>query len=252
MDTTEFTALASWLKTQELAGNIVVKTMAQVVGGTDAPAVAPATTSPANEWSGVAGWTTTGLSTVTGTTPTPAVNSTFTDAANGGSLTTTNPWYNEPGGPPCYELDQSAVTALGAGLNGSQYIKTVAVTGEPNTDTSGGQIITTGQAGIITLQDLGECSPILAAGTAYTLTANYQSTAPVFFDVFYRSDAGNWSYWTDDSGATEPFAATTGTAWGKATWTLPAALPAGYDGISYGLDTQAAGTLTVDDYSLTG
>jgi len=247
MDTTQFKALAGWLQTQEVAGNIVVRTMAQVVGGTDAPAVAPATTSPTNEWSSVAGWTTTGFSTVTGTTLTPAVNSTFTDAANGGL------WYNEPGGPPCYELDQSAVTALGAGTNASQYIKTVAVTGEPNGDTSGGQIITKGQAGIITLQDLGECSPILAAGTDYTVTANYQSTVPVFFDVFIRSDAGNWSYWTDDDVATTgAFPATTGAVWGKATWTLPATLPAGYDGISFGLDTQAAGTLTVDDYSLTG
>jgi len=105
-------------------------------------------------------------------------------------------------------------------------------------------------AGIITLQDLGECSPILAAGTAYTLTADYQSTAaPAFFDVYIRSDTGNWIYWRDD-GAT-PFAATTGTAWGTARWTLPA-LPAGYDGISYGLAIQSSGSLTVDDYSLTG
>jgi hypothetical protein len=34
-------------------------------------------------------------------------------------------------------------------------------------------------------------------------------------------------------------------------WTPPA-LPAGYDGISYGLAIQSSGTLSVDDYSLTG
>jgi hypothetical protein len=72
----------------------------------------------------------------------------------------------------------------------------------------------------------------------------------VFFDVFYRTDSGNWTYWQDDSAS--PFAATTGTAWGTASWTLPTTLPAGYNGISYGLATGSNGTLTVDDYSLTG
>ena len=63
MDTAQFTSLMTWVQQQEQAGNIVVRTMGQVVGGTDNPAVAPATTSPTNEWSGVGGWTSTGLST---------------------------------------------------------------------------------------------------------------------------------------------------------------------------------------------
>jgi peptidoglycan/xylan/chitin deacetylase (PgdA/CDA1 family) len=249
MTTADFSSLASWLQQEELAGRIVVKTTAQVIDGPNSPAVAPATTSPTNEWSGVSGWTTTGLTT-------SVVNSNFSDAVNPST------WYNSPGGPPCYELQNSGatVTPVLTGTNGTGYINRVpAPAGEPNGDTEAGQITVTaasGQddAGIITQQDLGECSPILASGTTYTLTAHYQSTAPVFFDVFIRSDTGQWTYWTDDSTANNgapPFPATTGTAWGTATWTLPA-LPAGYDGISYGLSVEAPTTLTVDDYSLTG
>ncbi|HEY4830680.1 MAG TPA: hypothetical protein VIH85_28185, partial [Solirubrobacteraceae bacterium] len=65
---------------------------------------------------------------------------------------------------------------------------------------------------------------------------------------------GSWTYWTDDSGSTFP--ATAAGAWGTATWTLPQALPAGYDGVSFGLSvgvpTALPATLTVDDYSITG
>jgi Polysaccharide deacetylase len=256
MDTTEFQNLMGWLVAQEDAGNIVVKTMGQVVGGPNRPAVAPATTSPTNEWTDVPGWTQTGLATMPGTTATHAVNSSFSDALNPVNS------YAGPGGAPCYELEDSGTNTVTSATNtyGTNsrgwYVPVVTgVTGPAGTTGDAGQIQVTAassgsNAGIVTLQDLGECSPILAAGTAYTLTANYQSTAaPVFYDVYIRSDTGNWIYWTDDS--VTPFAATTGTAWGTATWTLPA-LPAGYDGISYGLAMQSSGTLTVDDYSLTG
>lgn len=256
MDTTEFQSLMDWIVAQERAGNIVVKTMGEVVGGPNTPAVAPATTFPTNEWTDVAGWTPTGLATMPGTTPTPAVNASFSDPVNPVNS------YAGPGGAPCYELEQSGTNTVTSATNtyGTNsrgwYVPVVTgVTGPGGATGNAGQIQVTAassgsSAGIVTLQDLGECSPILAAGTAYTLTANYQSTsAPVFFDVYIRSDTGNWIYWTDD-GAT-PFAATTGTAWGTATWTLPP-LPAGYDGISYGLAIRSTGALTVDDYSLTG
>jgi Polysaccharide deacetylase len=249
MATTQFTSLMTWVQQQEQAGNIVIRTMGQVVGGTDNPAAAPAITSPTNEWSGVAGWTSTGLSTGAGS----AVNSNFADLAN------PNTWYSSPGGPPCYQLQQSgssAVTPVTTGSNGTGYISRVTPTSTPpNSATEAGEITVTkassgSDAGIVTLQDLGECSPILSSDTTYALSADYQSTVPVFFDVFIRSDTGSWTYWTDDSGT--PFAATTGTTWGTATWTLPQALPAGYDGISFGLSVQAPTTLTVDGYSMTG
>lgn len=248
MDTAQFTSLMTWVQQQEQSGNIVVRTMGQVVGGTDNPAVAPATTSPTNEWSGVGGWTSGGLSTGS------VVNSTFADATN------PNTWYSGPGGPPCYQLQQSGsstVTAVTTGTNGTGYISRVTPTSTPpNSATEAGQIAVTkassgSDAGIVTLQDLGECSPILSPGTTYTLSADYQSTgAPVFFDVFIRSDTGSWTYWTDDSAT--PFAATTGTTWDTASWTLPQALPAGYDGISFGLSVGAPTTLAVDGYSMTG
>ena len=234
MDTTEFTSLMTYLVQEEQAGNIVVKTIGQVVGGTNQPAVAPTTTSPANEWAA--------LPTVTGTaaTITPAVNATFTAAANGSA------WYNEPDGPPCYELDQAAVNPLFTGINGTQYIKSVPVTGEPLGDANGGQIISTGVAGIITSQDLGECSPVLAPGT-YTLAANFEATAgvPVFFEAFKRTATGSWLWLADG-----PSTVATG-AW-QTMPTLSVPLPAGANGISYGLVIGGAGTLTVDDYSMTG
>jgi len=243
MATTQFTSLMTWIQQQEQAGNIVVRTMGQVVGGTASPAVAPATTSPTNEWSGVSGWTSTGLSST-------VVNPSFTDAVNPST------WYSGPDGPPCYELQSSGgkATAVVTGTNGTGYISQVPVTGLTGA-TEGGQLKVTSatsgsDAGIITEQDLGECSPVLASGTTYTVSADYQSTVPVFFDVFIRSDSGNWSYWTDDSGTGFPATATG--AWGTATWTLPQALPAGYDGISFGLSVGAPTTLTVADYSLTG
>jgi len=249
MDTTQFTTLMNWLQLQEEAGSIVVKTMAQVVGGADSPAVAPATTSSTNEWTGISGWTSTGLSTA-------VVDADFSDAANPST------WYNGPGGPPCYELEDSGsntLTPVNTGTNGTGYISRVAVTGPGGVAGEAGQIRLTAaasgsDAGIITEQDLGECSSTLASGSTYTLTADYQSiSAPVFFDVFIRSDSGNWTYWTDDSAA--PFPVTTGAAWGTATWTLPA-LPAGYDGMSFGLSVGVPAalpaTLTVDDYAVTG
>ena len=249
MATAQFTSLMTWVQQQEQAGNIVVRTMGQVVGGTDNPAVAPATTSPTNEWSGVGGWTS-----ARALHGCPVVNSTFADATN------PNTWYSGPGGPPCYQLQQSGsstVTAVTTGTNGTGYISRVTPTSTPpNSATEAGQIAVTkassgSDAGIVTLQDLGECSPILSPGTTYTLSADYQSTgAPVFFDVFIRSDTGSWTYWTDDSAT--PFAATTGTTWDTASWTLPQALPAGYDGISFGLSVGAPTTLAVDGYSMTG
>jgi Polysaccharide deacetylase len=253
MSTADFTSLANWLVQQEQAGNIVVKTMGQVVGGTDSPAVAPATTSPTNEWTNIPAWTSTGLATVTGTTATPAVNSTFSDALNPLN------WYQSPGGAPCYELDQSGTNTVASQTNpqGSNstgsYIPVVSTTTPAGTAGNAGQIVVSGEsnggaAAIITQQDLGECSPVVASNTAYTVTGNYQSTStPVFFEVYIRSDSGNWIWWTQSPN----FTATTGTTWGTATYTLPP-LPAGYNGISYGLAVEGDGTLTVDNYAMSG
>lgn len=253
MDTTEFQTLMGWIQQQEQEGYIVVKTMAQVVGGPSNPAVQPGTISPANEWTNVPGWTSTGFPRV-GMTPSPGVNSAFNDPLN------PNTWYDSPGGAPCYELSHFGTntvpsqTTTGSNSTGPYVPVVASPTAEPDGDTEAGQIqvtsYTNGDAGIVTEQDVGECSPILTSGTTYTLTAHYQSVASVFFDVFIRSDTGNWVYWQDDSAT--PFHATAADVWGTATWTLPEALPAGYNGISFGLAIQAAGTLTVDDYSLTG
>ena len=238
MDAAEFTALASWLHAQEVAGNIVVKTMAQVVGGPNNPAVAPATTSPGNEWSSIAGWGT-GFTTV-GTTATPAANATFTEAAN----PTTN--VDEPGGAPCYQLGQYGTNTVTSGTN--TVTNGVGTEGDAVAPTGTLTIssYTGGDAGILVKQDAGECAPILAPGT-YTISDSFTATANahVFLDVFLRSDTGNWSYYTESAPVTATGASQTMPS-------LSVTLPAGYDGISYGVSMGSAGTLSVSNYSLTG
>jgi hypothetical protein len=93
-----------------------------------------------------------------------------------------------------------------------------------------------------------------AAGALFTGCAE-STSAPVFFEVYIRSNSGNWVWWRDGISDAKSFPPTSGSAWGTATWTLPA-LPAGYNGISYGLTvgvpSTLPATLTVDGYSITG
>ena len=71
----------------------------------------------------------------------------------------------------------------------------------------------------------------------------YKSTGTTQFALYYRTANGAWFYWTSS-----PWFATA-SAWTQATFTTPP-VPAGANGMSFGLALIANGTLTTDDYSL--
>ncbi len=100
-----------------------------------------------------------------------------------------------------------------------------------------------GDAKLLPALDLGGCSPPAAAGRTYNLGAWYKSTAPTQFAVYYRTGVGSWKYWTSS-----PWFAASAT-YQKASWTTPP-LPAGANGLSFGLNLFSNGTLTTDDYEM--
>lgn len=100
-----------------------------------------------------------------------------------------------------------------------------------------------GDAKLLPALDLGGCSPTATAGHTYNLGAWYKSTANTQFTLYYRIGLGSWKYWTSS-----PWYAPAST-YQKATWTTPP-LPAGANGISFGLSLFSNGTLTTDDYEM--
>jgi peptidoglycan/xylan/chitin deacetylase (PgdA/CDA1 family) len=198
-----FNALLNWLQTQ----NVSVETVAQVIGGSVQPAVSVPQVPPA-----------------------PA----GTNGVTNPSLETDDP--NNPGTPYCW------TTSLGAGDSASFAETSTAHSG------SVGETITmssysSGNAALITTQDLGQCAPSAVAGDSYSVSAWYQSTTPTRFVFWYRDANGGWHSWTKSP----QFAAAS--SWTQATWATPA-VPAGATALSFGLDIEALGTLTTDGYSL--
>jgi peptidoglycan/xylan/chitin deacetylase (PgdA/CDA1 family) len=114
------------------------------------------------------------------------------------------------------------------------YSQTVSVTGYSD-----------GDAELLPTFDLGSCTPVVQPGNAYTLSIWYKSTAITQFSMYTRTSGGFWSYWTSG-----PWLAPA-SAWTQATFTTPA-VPAGAVGISFGLALIANGSLTTDDYAISG
>lgn len=100
-----------------------------------------------------------------------------------------------------------------------------------------------GDAKVLPQFDLGQCAPTVTVGKTYTLRQWYRSSGPTQFAVYLRSTSGSWSYWTSSPW----FAAATD--WTQADWTT-AAIPAGYNGISFALNIFGNGTLRTDDLQL--
>ena len=147
----------------------------------------------------------------------------------------TDDQYN-PGTPSCWS------TIASAGDTASFAEASTAHTG------SVGETVTmssyaSGNAALIIKQDLGQCSPSVIAGDPYLVSGWYQSTVPTRFVFWYRDANGGWHSWTKSP----QFAAAS--SWAQATWTTPA-VPAGATALSFGMDIEAVGTLTTDDYSL--
>jgi polysaccharide deacetylase len=102
---------------------------------------------------------------------------------------------------------------------------------------------TSGDAKLTQPFDSGNCSPTVVPGFKYTISLYYQSTVPVFITVYLRTTSGTWVYWTQSAN----FPAASG--WTQATWTS-ADIPAGYNGLSFGMTIPSVGTVSTSDYSL--
>jgi peptidoglycan/xylan/chitin deacetylase (PgdA/CDA1 family) len=100
-----------------------------------------------------------------------------------------------------------------------------------------------GTAQLLPALDLGECSPSVTAGDAYTVGAWYTSSQPVVFNVYYRTAIGTWRFWT----TSPPMDAES--AWTRARWTTDA-VPAGATAVSFGLSLRTNGTMSTSGYSL--
>ena len=103
---------------------------------------------------------------------------------------------------------------------------------------------TNGDAKLMPTLDLGTCTPSVTPGQSYQLSTWYKSTTNTQYDVYLRTTAGAWVYYTSSPW----FGAQS--AWTDATWVTPP-IPAGYDGIDFGLNLFGVGALTTDDYALT-
>jgi peptidoglycan/xylan/chitin deacetylase (PgdA/CDA1 family) len=103
---------------------------------------------------------------------------------------------------------------------------------------------TSGDRKLLQTQDSGLCAPAVSPGRVYTASTWFKSNVHPYFVAFTRNSSGTWSFWTSSPG----FAGSS-TEWTQATWKLPP-IPAGTTNISYGLDLNTVGFVTVDDFSL--
>ena len=100
---------------------------------------------------------------------------------------------------------------------------------------------TDGDAKMMPLMDLGECSSQVESGRNYEVSAWYKSNVDVSFRLFKRNAIGQWTYWTH-SPRIPP-----ASGWTRATWISPTP-PADALAVSFGLAIDSVGTLITDDY----
>jgi len=138
--------------------------------------------------------------------------------------------------PDCYRFD-------GDGSNSASWTRTPdAHTGAwaERVDVTNYQ---DGDNKLVVNSDLGYCTPTVAPGHQYIVTAWYKSTTPVSFAAFNRDSLGAFAF--RDSSDRFPPAST----WTQATWTTPV-IPDGTNGLTFGLALSSNGSLTVDDLGL--
>src|ERR1039457_2900783 len=207
---TLFNNFLTWLQGQELLKGVQVKTIAQVIGGTQQPAVVAPTVPAA----------------AAGTNA--LVNPALTTAD---SVTPTNPqcWW-----PDTYGLNANVPTftwsPTGGAAGGGQETITMPAGG-------------TGAAMLINTLDLGQCAPTAVTGDSYQVSDNYKSTVPVYFTVYQRAANGTWSWLTQSP--TFPASAT----WAPATWLSPP-VASTVTAVSIGMTLASPGTLSTSNYSL--
>lgn len=153
-----FDAFIVWLAHLQATGVVNVRTVHEVIGGTERPLV-PAAPAPL---------------------PAAGVNM------------LKNPGLEEStkDGPACWQIDSygvnsSALTTTSPGHSGAAAATlTVSDFGS-------------GDVKIMPSMDLGQCSPTTTAGHAYSLKGWYKSTASARMTVFYRTGLGFWHFWCD-------------------------------------------------------
>ena len=151
-------------------------------------------------------------------------------------LTSTDP---NTGFPACYQpggwgtntVAWSSGTNVPPGSPAGSHSEDVTVTN-----------YSSGDAKLLPTLDQGACAPTVVPGNSYQVSVQYESTAVSQFALYYRTTNGSWAYWTSS-----PWVAASPT-WATATFTTPA-VPAGANGVSFGLALIANGSLTTDDYS---
>ncbi|MCC3264826.1 polysaccharide deacetylase family protein [Arthrobacter gengyunqii] len=196
----------NWLRDQKAAGAIQVKTVREVIGGVTKPVVPGPVAPPPN------------------TTDNLVQNPSLETA--GATAGTAKCW--SPGG---YGTNTPVFKQV-AGRTG-KVAQQLTMSGYKD-----------GDAKLLPTLDMGECAPTGQAGQKYSLKAWYKSTAYTQFDLYYRTGAGSWNYWTSS-----PYL-NASSSWTQGSWTSPP-LPAGATAVSFGLNLFSNGVLTTDDYSLT-
>ena len=200
-----FTEFVTWLAAQQSAGTVTVKTVGEVIGGDVKPAVPGPDLPP----------------------PPPA-----------GTNMIQNPGMETLAGgtPECW-------SGTGFGVNTVDY----SVVSPGHSGNNAGHAVmvayTDGDGKFLQSMDTGTCSPAGTEGHTYTLSAWYTSTVVTQFEIYFKSAAGAWDFWT----ASPTYVASSD--WTQVTWTTPP-LPAGATGISWGLNIFSVGTITTDDYSM--
>jgi len=104
---------------------------------------------------------------------------------------------------------------------------------------------TSGDRKLVTSQQANACSPRVNPGSTYNVGGWYESNQTAHIVLYYQNSSGSWVYWTQSPA----FAASS--SWAHATWTTPA-VPAGATALSFGINIAAVGSITTDDYTVTG
>lgn len=202
-----FAQFTQWLAARAATNNTVVKTVNEVIGGAVKPVVPGAGSIAPAPGPGVNG----------------IVNPSLETAGSGGV-------------PQCWTAssfgsNSPAFNTVTPGHTGS-VAENLAMNGYTN-----------GDAKLLPTMDLGDCAPTVTPGHTYSLRGWYTSTGPTQFEVYLRTDAGAWVYWT-----ASPWLAAS-PLYSQGVWTTPV-IPAGYNGLSFGLTAFQVGTITTDDYEM--
>lgn len=153
-----FNQFATWLAQRKTAGTVAVKTVDQVIGGTQQPAVQGPPVPPP---------------------PPPGTNMIQNPGLE--TLVNTVPLCWAAGG---YGTNTPAFAVVSPGHTG-MYAEQLTLTGRPS-----------GDAKLLPALDLGGCSPTGTTGHRYQLKAWFKSTAATQFELCYRIGNGYWKYWT--------------------------------------------------------